>query len=232
MVPLVDGPATQRERRVFYLLLVAAAVLLFTLLFRITYQRPIELSGSTGSLETASSSADVGVPSDRFGFDPVFDPEQQAESNGGDQTGPPPIMLLAYVTGAVNRPGVYSFQQGDRWIDAIEAADGANGEADLRFINLAKPIQDGERIYVPREGEADPIPADGQGGSVADLRIDPNHATAELLQALPGVGPVLADRIIKERARGPFRSLDDLLRVSGIGTKTLERLAPFISLPR
>src|SRR5690606_31183905 len=87
--------------------------------------------------------------------------ERTGQSSSGASTPPgaesstEPAML-AYITGAVAAPGVYPFKQGDRWVDAVAKAGGTTEEAELAFINLARPVRDGERIYVPREGESVP----------------------------------------------------------------------------
>jgi competence protein ComEA len=117
---------------------------------------------------------------------------------------PAPAELRVYVIGAVQRPGVYTLQQGDRWIDALEAAGGPAPDADLARINLARRARDEDHIVVPRIGEA-PTTARGQ-------LIDINSASARELEALPGVGPVRAERIVQSRQNdGPFASPEELL---------------------
>jgi competence protein ComEA len=92
-------------------------------------------------------------------------------------------------------------------VDALLAAGGMTGEADLDALNKAAPIHDGQRIYVPRPGET--LPA-GSGGSDAQLKIDVNHATAGELEALPGVGPTTAARIVRLRGSHPFARIEEL----------------------
>jgi competence protein ComEA len=150
--------------------------------------------------------------------------------------------VRVYVVGQVQRPGVVSLAAGARVEDAVDAAGGATGKADLAVMNLARKVVDGERIVVPRPGEkvpaADPMPApdgaapsDGQAGtsSAPGTPVDLNTATVADLDALPGVGPVIAGRIVAWRQQnGNFKTVDDLGEVSGIGDATLEKLRPLV----
>ena len=119
----------------------------------------------------------------------------------------PEPLLVVDVTGAVAHPGVYRLAAGSRTVDALLAAGGMTGEADLDALNKAAPIRDGQRIYVPRPGET--IPA-GSAGSDAQLKIDVNHATAAELEALPGIGPTTAARIVRSRGGHPFTRIEEL----------------------
>ncbi|MCA1783168.1 MAG: ComEA family DNA-binding protein [Intrasporangiaceae bacterium] len=143
-------------------------------------------------------------------------------------------MLVVHVAGQVGRPGIVRLESGDRVVDAVEAAGGATAEADLAAVNLARPLVDGEQVYVPLPGELPPAPASpsgsgGQGGAGGsgggDGVIDLNSADASALDSLPGVGPVLAERIIAWRSEhGRFTSVDELGEVSGIGDKLLSQM--------
>jgi len=121
---------------------------------------------------------------------------------GGDLGG----SATVHVTGAVSNPGVVSLEAGARVADAIEAAGGLAEGADESAVNLARPVRDGEQVYVPLLGE------EGTG------KVNLNRASSAELEGLPGIGPVLADRIVSDRDRnGPFATLDDLARVPGVG---------------
>ena len=119
----------------------------------------------------------------------------------------PEPLLVVDVTGAVAHPGVYRLAAGSRTVDALLAAGGMTGEADLDALNKAAPVRDGQRIYVPRPGET--IPA-GSAGSDAQLKVDVNHATAAELEALPGIGPTTAARIVRSRGGHPFTRIEEL----------------------
>jgi competence protein ComEA len=139
--------------------------------------------------------------------------------------------IIVDVAGAVRRPGVYEFVEGERVIDAIERAGGALPKADLSLLNLAAPITDGTQILLPKTGP----PAAGSstipvGGSTSGL-ININTATATELEALSGIGEVLAATIVEYRTtNGPFTAIDDLLDVSGIGPATLEEIRDQITV--
>lgn len=126
----------------------------------------------------------------------------------------PGLAVLVHVTGAVVHPGLVTLEQGARVADAVEAAGGLTAVADESGVNLARLVHDGEQVFVPTFGE--------EGDSLVNI----NRADATDLDSLPGIGPVLADRIVADReAHGPFVSVDDLGRVSGIGQALLGGLA-------
>ena len=124
-----------------------------------------------------------------------------------DPTPPPPQMIVVDVVGAVAHPGVVRLPAGARVLDALLAAGGMTGEADLFALNKAAPLRDGARIYVPRPGEA--VPA-GAAGSGAESKINLNTATASELDGLPGIGPTTAAAIVRARAGRPFGSIEEL----------------------
>lgn len=146
-----------------------------------------------------------------------------------------PAPLRVYVSGAVLSPGVYRLPPGSLVEDALRQAGGADEVADLIAVNLAHPLSDGEQIYVPAQGEAPPPAVFSTGTAALESGfssvglpgepIDLNYASAGELQTLPGIGPKTAEAIIAGR---PYGSVDDLLRVKGIGEKTLEKLRPLV----
>lgn len=138
------------------------------------------------------------------------------------------VVLMVHIKGAVRCPGVYEFPEGARVRDALakgEVLPEGNGEA----LNQAAFLQDEEEIYVPyrqnpesgREMEEE-LPS--------DPRVSINRGTQEELEGIPGIGPKLAEAILRQRNKGAFKSLEDLLLVTGIGEKTLENLMPYIRL--
>lgn len=143
-------------------------------------------------------------------------------------------VAFVHVVGAVRHPGVYELPAGSRVADAVGAAGGMLPDAVASGINLARPVNDGEQIVVPDED--DPTPPSAVGGASGGLGsgtpaaaggpVDINSADTMALETLPGVGPATAAKIIAEReANGPFVSIEDVGRVSGIGPKKLEQLA-------
>lgn len=139
--------------------------------------------------------------------------------------------IFVHVLGAVTHPGVYQLPAQSRVIDAITAAGGATDTAELASVNLARQLSDGEQIRVLNIGEEPPPEVAGggsgetSGGGAASGKINLNQATSEQLQALPGVGPATAERIITWRENnGRFSSVDELIAVSGIGPKTLAQI--------
>lgn len=148
-----------------------------------------------------------------------------------------PAQVVVHVVGAVERPGVYGLDVGARVDDAVQAAGGPVAEADLDGLNLAAPLVDGQRVYVPVEGEIDPAdvpsgtPPAGAEGTGTSGPVDLNTATVEQLESLPGVGPATATAIVGDRERnGPFASVDDLDRVPGIGPAKLAALRDLVTV--
>ncbi|MFC5338368.1 helix-hairpin-helix domain-containing protein [Leucobacter denitrificans] len=139
--------------------------------------------------------------------------------------------IFVHVVGEVLHPGLVELPEGARVLDAIEAAGGANTEAGLEGVNLARVVSDGEQIAVPTLETAEQLaagipiaPESASGGSANGGVLNLNQATAEQLEQLPKIGPALAQRIIDWRdANGSFSSVDQLLEVSGIGEKTLDQ---------
>ena len=137
----------------------------------------------------------------------------------------PSSSVVVHVAGAVVHGGVYRLDGGARVIDAVDAAGGFAANAEADGVNLAAVLQDGQRIYVPRVGEVSPAAVGGGEGAVAGFPIDLNRATVDDLDRLPGVGPATAAAIVAHREQhGPFRDVDALADVRGIGEAKLETL--------
>jgi competence protein ComEA len=163
--------------------------------------------------------------------------EVAAVPSGGTASAPasaspsPEVVVLVDVAGWVRRPGVYEFTEGARVIDAIDAAGGARSGALLEALNLAAPLTDGTQILVPREGQEGVAPAPVTGGAVAGGLVNVNSAIATELEELPGIGEVIAQRIIDYRTEnGPFATVDELLDVSGIGDAILESIRELVTV--
>ena len=154
-------------------------------------------------------------------------PTGAATSEASPSTGAP---LLVDVAGWVRNPGVYTFTEGSRVIDAIEAAGGARPGALLEALNLAALLVDGTQILVVREGATGAPPVGSTGAASASL-VNVNTASATDLEALPGIGEVIAQRIIDHRtANGPFTSVDQLVDVSGIGDAILDSIRELVTV--
>ncbi|MEV4251936.1 ComEA family DNA-binding protein [Spirillospora sp. NPDC049652] len=186
---------------------------------------PVKVSAATSpslavtASETAGGTGTTGTP--------------PGASGGGTQ-------LVVQVIGKVRRPGVLTLAAGSRVTDALNAAGGVRPGTDTGALNLARKLMDGEQIAV---GIHPPAPPPGQGpappggttpgppsGTSPASPLDLNTATAEQLDQLPGVGPVLARRIIDYRTQhGPFHSVDQLQDVPGIGARRLTDLKPLLN---
>ena len=148
-----------------------------------------------------------------------------------------PRTLFVHVSGSVAKPGLYELEQGSRVADAVNAAGGFADDAAEDSCNLARILEDGEHIIVARRGEdaagADAAGADAGGqaqatGTATGL-VNINMASADQLESLPGIGAATAQKIVADRAaNGPFKTVDDLMRVSGIGEKKLASLTGLI----
>ena len=137
--------------------------------------------------------------------------------------------VVIHVAGAVVRPGVYRLTDGARTVDAISAAGGARADADVARVNLAARLSDGLRVYVPMIGETAAPPVDGSSDTAEQGPVNLNAATADQLDALPGVGPATASAIIAyRRDHGPFGTIEQLLDVPGIGPSKLAQIRSLI----
>jgi len=137
-----------------------------------------------------------------------------------------PEHVVVNVVGEVPRPGLVTVTSGARVAEAVQAAGGPHPDADLRSLNLARRVADGEQIAV---GIPAPAPALSLGSRSEPLNL--NTATKEQLDELPGVGPVTAQRIVERRLkRGPFTSIEQLGEVEGIGDMKLAKLSELVRL--
>lgn len=158
------------------------------------------------------------------------------DAGAGEGASEPAPTIVVHVGGAVAEPGVRELEEGARVQDAVDAAGGFAEGAARDELNLARVLVDGEQIVVPSLEEADAAAGaapDGGGGatgaSSAGGKVNLNRATAAELDALPGVGPSTAEKIVADReANGPFRTVEDLKRVSGIGDKKFADLADLV----
>ncbi len=180
---------------------------------------------------------------------PHEEPALQLPTHAPTAGAPASPRTLVYVAGAVVHPGVYALGADARAQDALAKAGGATHDADLVAVNLAAHVADGDEIAVPRQGEARPparsahrrTPAGGthrrhsprRSDAAAGPVVDLNAADAATLAGLPGIGPVLAGRIVDFRTvNGPFASVDGLADVAGITPQRLDALLPRLTAGR
>jgi len=207
-----------------------AAALLFALGAGILGQVALEWVAPQGA-QPGSTEAAPEFISDTMFIEDIADREASERTVTPTRV----AFIVAYVSGAVRAPDVYQLPVGARVKDLVLAAGGLSDDADIERINLAAPIADGQHVRVPWLGGettiAETAPVEGATNAGAGGLIDLNRATAAELDALPGIGKVLAGRIVEWREReGPFQSVDDLGKVEGIGPALLAKLKPLVTV--
>jgi competence protein ComEA len=216
-VPL--APRWQLDRRAVTAVAVAVLVAGLITAWWVLSARPRHLAvqaspagAVTSSMLSASAAGSVGVTA----------------TAAASSTAPP--LLVVDVAGKVRSPGVYRLAPGSRVIDAVRAAGGVRRGVSTNALNLAAPLQDGEQVLVGAAGQpgavgSGAVPGSGTAGAATSGPVDLNTATLEQLEALPGVGPVLAQRILDWRTQhGSFTSVEQLDEVSGIGPAKFAQL--------
>ncbi len=163
-----------------------------------------------------------------------------AEGDQKDQDQEEPVgnkTIMVHISGQVGRPGLVVLKEGQRLVDAVDQAGGLKTEADLDRINLAKKLNDEDKIYIPAQGEdLDPeeltqlSSSSDQTSRETKGRININTCDQMELQSLPGIGQVLAGRIIDYRTASPFQAVEDLLKVAGIGEKKFQDLKDLVTI--
>ncbi len=144
--------------------------------------------------------------------------------------------IKVYVTGEVNSPGVIELEEGARIEDAIQKAGGIKPEANLKEINLASEIEDGEKIYVPNlveQVEETTLSSESEANtsSKSEGKVNINKASVSELTSIPGVGASTAQKIITYREEnGKFKTIEDIKNVSGIGDSKYNSMKDFISV--
>ena len=147
----------------------------------------------------------------------------QGLAPSGEATRP---AIVVNVVGAVRRAGLYRLRDGARVADAVRRAGGPTRRADIALVNLAAPLADGQQVVVPRRSPG----GAGPPATAAGAKVSLASATLEQLDALPGVGPVTAQKILDWRqGHGPFRSVDDLDAIPGIGPARIEQLRDLVT---
>ncbi|PEE25701.1 competence protein ComE [Bacillus toyonensis] len=137
--------------------------------------------------------------------------------------------ILIDMKGAVVKEGVYEMKEGDRFKDAVEKAGGFLSEADIKKVNLAQIVQDQMILYVPNKNEQ---VQDLATSSKGEGKVQINAASKEQLEKITGIGSRKAESILKYREEhGPFQKIEDLLKIDGIGVKSLEKIKDQIIIP-
>ncbi|MEQ8186966.1 MAG: helix-hairpin-helix domain-containing protein [Candidatus Eremiobacterota bacterium] len=146
--------------------------------------------------------------------------------------------IIAHICGGVKTPGVYTLQENSRVKDFIEVAGGASEDGIIDAINLARIVRDGEKVVIPQTGKTvtgnENINSEGglqNSSEKTKGKIDINEATLADLDSIPGIGPVIAQRIIEHRnSSGNFKRVEDIKEVKGIGEKTFEKIKDYIEV--
>ncbi|HCU21639.1 MAG TPA: hypothetical protein DF698_01860 [Candidatus Atribacteria bacterium] len=163
----------------------------------------------------------------------LFYKTRAVSATGTDSSDKRPENYIVQIAGEVLKPGVYQVEEGTRLYQLIELSGGITPQADISSLNLAAPVHDGLRINIPAQNSiqgdldrfqfsfSEQIPLSEETDN--DLVVQINTASLEELKRLPGIGEVIAQRIIEYRKTyGPFQSVDDLINVKGIGAKKLQ----------
>lgn len=217
-----DRPITCAMSVVGGVLVVAVLITSIQAAFPINQPRRSWSDGTGGSHGAAPSSE---APSARLPSQPEIGPSSHTE-------------IVVHVVGKVRNAGVHRLAAGSRIVDVVERAGGATDEADLTQINLAREAIDGEQVVIP--GRDAPNPSAGThvaerppGPTTAPHgRVNLNRSDVQTLARLPRIGTALAERIVAFREKhGPFRSVGDLRRVTGIGDKTIAEITPYVVAP-
>ena len=156
------------------------------------------------------------------------------EDTASDTPGSVEKTIFVHVEGAVAAPGLLELSEGSRVYDAIQAAGGFTEDARHDAVNLARVLTDGEQIIVPStqtDSDSDAAPATAASAGTAAGKVNINTADAPTLDTLPGIGASTAAKIVADReANGPFKTIEDLKRVSGIGDKKFSQLEGCITV--
>jgi competence protein ComEA len=239
--PLFQSRVTPARRAVVgfvALALAVGAILGVRLAMAAAAARPTPVgSGSSGSSSVRSSAA----PASPATHGPNAAATTSSPLTSGPTAAPGGVSsLLVHVAGRVRHPGVVRLAAGARVQDALRAAGGALPGSDLVGINLAQLLSDGEQVLVARAGRGSTVSTGGSGGAATgesgagatgSATVDLNTGDVSALDGLPGVGPVLAQRIVDWRtAHGRFTSIDELDEVSGIGDKLMAEIRPHVRL--
>ncbi len=193
------------------------------------------LGGRAFLARQGSAPEPVGTVEEAGDRTPFAEAAGSSGSPGPDGAAATPAEVTVHVVGQVKRPGIVTLPAGSRVAEAIDSVGGTSSGADLAGINLARVLVDGEQVVVPKPGETPTPEAEAPGAPGAPpgagTLVNLNTADLTTLETLPGVGPVLAQRILDWRTEHDrFTSIDELGEVSGVGEKTFAQLAPKVTV--
>lgn len=205
------GSFTKREQIV---ILVIVFIIIFLLGFKILFKDIIDLKKD--KMEIRSIEENI------IGEDFTEDEDNYNET------------IMVHISGQVYNPGLIELEMGKRVNDAVEMAGGLKKDADMDRINLAKKLEDEEKIYIPKIGEDLPNELENSTTTTTNSKesgkIDINTCTKGELVTLPGIGDVLADRILDYRTSNKFIKIEDIMNVSGIGEKKFDSIKDLIKV--
>ena len=157
---------------------------------------------------------------------PVSEPVLMASSDPVDGNKEEQELITVHLVGAVNAPGVYHLPAGSRVFELVEAAGGFSEDANQEAVNQARPLFDGEQIYIYRLDEVD-----YNNSGISTQKININHADVSELSSLPGIGEVRAEQIVNHReTHGFFTDTTEIMDVSGIGEATYNNIVELITI--
>lgn len=169
--------------------------------------------------EKEPETSDIGIVQDKSILE-VSDQEEELR----------PTLIMVHVSGQVYHPGIYELIEGDRVVDVVDLAGGLTKQADLDRINLAKKLNDEDKIYIPSTDEILTVEADIiQSSSGAGL-LNINTCSTKELESLPGIGEVIANRVVEYRNTSRFQKPEDIMNVSGIGDSKYEQIKDLITV--
>lgn len=217
-----------RKHKVLLLAVLAVASLVFLLIYQ--HYAAVQRAGDAAKTKALFSGGSTGKA--------TVQPGVSAKAAQPSEEMPSREMVVD-IKGAVQKPGIYRMSSSDRISDAVSRAGGLTGKADQDKINLARKLSDEMVVYVPEKGEKGIPDVAGQsggalsaaavsvGGTGQGNKVNINTADEQGMQDLPGIGPAKAKAIVTYRnGHGPFKTVDELTNVSGIGEKSLEKIKP------
>ncbi|WP_422486287.1 helix-hairpin-helix domain-containing protein [Gudongella sp. DL1XJH-153] len=169
--------------------------------------------------EKEPETSDIGIVQDKS----ILEVSDQAEELK-------PALIMVHVSGQVYHPGIYELILGDRVVDVVDLAGGLTKQADLDRINLAKKLNDEDKIYIPSVDEILTVEADIIQSSSGSGLLNINSCSQQELESLPGIGEVIANRVVEYRNTSRFQKPEDIMNVSGIGDSKYEQIKDLITV--